>query len=574
MRRRLFLLASLLIVFAEQSAFTQAGARIAVLPFSAVETSESEARVVTSLFETALVKTGVYSVIEQNQIKEILEAQAFSLSGCVDDACALEVGELLSAELIILGEFSRVGGRYIANAKIIDVGLGKNVNADSVTAGSIAEMTDDAAPLLAYKLAGMTYMGSSGERIAEAFGEIFISTVPDEADIFINGMRRGKSPILVDKIPMGEVRITARKENLAGEEVVTLSTADLAEITIELEEAFGRMFIKSSVKDMVVYLDGKDIGPIGSGLFRDLPLGKHNLTLKGNWFIWEETIYLEANKTINIDAYPVPYGILEYILPENEICEISAEGFHETLAGSGNLELKIGSYLCRVSGNEGNKFEQKVKIEKGKLARMSSEQVLTEEYGEYSPEQERNSTKKGFENMAAILEYNLTKKNIAEGDISKTLEEARRLFSDVERSEYVFPDLKERSKDIFIKAIILRIDELDALIELSEKSKGTLTAGKWISFGLGAASLAVSGAFKIIGDLEYENYLAATNTAEAEASHSRLSGYSALQIVGIAGGIAGAAVGTFFFNPEDENKYSIEISALSAERARIEGGIK
>ena len=66
--------------------YSQEKPRVAVLPFSAFEVSESEARVISSLFETALVKTEVYNVLEQNQIQEILDAHGFyqCLSGFVN----------------------------------------------------------------------------------------------------------------------------------------------------------------------------------------------------------------------------------------------------------------------------------------------------------------------------------------------------------------------------------------------------------------------------------------------------------------------------------------------------------
>ena len=136
--------------------FSQQKDRIAVLPFSSVNVSENEATVITSLFEIALLKTGVYNIIEQNQIERILIAQSYSISACTDSACAIEIGELLSAEQIIIGEISRVGTRYIANVKIIDVSLGKNINADTVTAGNLDEMTENSIQQLAFKLVGIS----------------------------------------------------------------------------------------------------------------------------------------------------------------------------------------------------------------------------------------------------------------------------------------------------------------------------------------------------------------------------------------------------------------------------------
>ncbi len=216
MRIKRFILIFFIVMTICMPLFSQQKSRVAVLPFGGVEVSKSEAKVITGLFETALVKTGVYNVIEQNQIAEILDAQAFSLSGCTDDACAVEVGKLLSAEMIIIGELALIGGRYIANAKIIDVAIGKNVNADSVSADDIGKMADTEINLLAYKLAGLTYSGGDGVRIADSFGEIFLETNPSGAEVFVNGVRRGLSPVVIEQIPLGKTLITVKKGNMSG----------------------------------------------------------------------------------------------------------------------------------------------------------------------------------------------------------------------------------------------------------------------------------------------------------------------------------------------------------------------
>ena len=135
--------------------------RVAVVPFNAIGVSEKDAQVLSGLFETALVKTNSFSVIEQNQVKEIVDAQAYSMSGCTDEACAIEFGELLSAEQIILGDVSIIGGKFIINAKIIDVAQGKNIKADNVEANSMADMTQ-ATELLAFKLAGAYLQSGRG----------------------------------------------------------------------------------------------------------------------------------------------------------------------------------------------------------------------------------------------------------------------------------------------------------------------------------------------------------------------------------------------------------------------------
>ncbi len=101
------------------------------LPVLAVPTiegtgvSESISATCRNILETALIKTGVYSVMNYSDVKEILEAQAFSLSGCTDESCAIEIGELLSAEKIVVGEISSLGEGMMLTIRLLDVSKGR-----------------------------------------------------------------------------------------------------------------------------------------------------------------------------------------------------------------------------------------------------------------------------------------------------------------------------------------------------------------------------------------------------------------------------------------------------------------
>ena len=185
MSQKLLLFIILLFNF---SLYAYSEPRVAVIPFSAKNTSDIEAEAITSVFETALVKLDKYAVIEQTQMDEILSAQAYSLSGCTDDSCAVEVGELLSAKQIILGSLTKIGSKYLLTAKMIDVETGEHLKADDVQSDSIDEMLDQARAL-AYSLSGMAYQyqPKAGDEIS--YGEIYITTSPDKAEIYINGKR-------------------------------------------------------------------------------------------------------------------------------------------------------------------------------------------------------------------------------------------------------------------------------------------------------------------------------------------------------------------------------------------------
>jgi hypothetical protein len=54
--------------------FSQNKPGTAVIPFNAIGVAEMESLTASNLFETALVQTDIFLVIEQNQIAEILDA--------------------------------------------------------------------------------------------------------------------------------------------------------------------------------------------------------------------------------------------------------------------------------------------------------------------------------------------------------------------------------------------------------------------------------------------------------------------------------------------------------------------
>ncbi|HXI04271.1 MAG TPA: CsgG/HfaB family protein [Candidatus Saccharimonadales bacterium] len=89
--------------------------RIAVLPFDSSRIDSSYAHlsqsVVNGMFETQLVKTGKFTVIERKRIKEVLSEQGLGLSGAVDPTTAAKVGKILGVELILTGDITELGMR-------------------------------------------------------------------------------------------------------------------------------------------------------------------------------------------------------------------------------------------------------------------------------------------------------------------------------------------------------------------------------------------------------------------------------------------------------------------------------
>jgi len=144
---------------------------LAIMPFDANNVAPSDADTITNLFETAMVQTGQYSIIEHRQVDAILGAQEYSPSGLTTETGATEVGNLLSAEQILMGEIGKVQDDYVLTTKIVDVETGQNLKADSVEGDSLGHIKERL-PALAERLAP----DSKGSDIADG------SLLSSEAD--------------------------------------------------------------------------------------------------------------------------------------------------------------------------------------------------------------------------------------------------------------------------------------------------------------------------------------------------------------------------------------------------------
>jgi len=95
--------------------------QIAVLDLQPKGSSTIIAGAVTDMIRSDMVDAGVFSVVERNQMDQILREQGFQASGCNDQACAVQMGKLLSAKKILVGEVTQVGKNILITVRIVDV---------------------------------------------------------------------------------------------------------------------------------------------------------------------------------------------------------------------------------------------------------------------------------------------------------------------------------------------------------------------------------------------------------------------------------------------------------------------
>lgn len=100
--------------------------QVAVLSFTGDGISAKDLATVTNRFESELLATDSFKIVEGRNIDKILKEQGFQQSGACDNSeCSVEIGQLLSVQGIFTGDLSKVGKTWSLSVKKTDVGSGQ-----------------------------------------------------------------------------------------------------------------------------------------------------------------------------------------------------------------------------------------------------------------------------------------------------------------------------------------------------------------------------------------------------------------------------------------------------------------
>lgn len=154
MSRPLVLLLALICILA-LPAFSQSKSVITVLDFKTDGVSDKEMRSIIELLSSALFNKGKFQVIDVTQRETLLKEVEFSSSECSDESCQLKIGQMLAAEMIVVGNIGKVGSRFLMSAKILETETARTHSAADGIYTSLDGVVD-ALPDLAKKLAGIS----------------------------------------------------------------------------------------------------------------------------------------------------------------------------------------------------------------------------------------------------------------------------------------------------------------------------------------------------------------------------------------------------------------------------------
>jgi len=522
--------------------------RIAVIPFNPVNIAKDEAEIIYTDFESALVETDAYVVIDRDEVIRLLGDGETSLFSCTNEQCALDIGSRLAGGQVVRGTIFKTSDGYTLTIQVLDVSNGRVIFLDEISERFLSDMRDSM-ELLAFKLGGLITIRNNKPVIAREFTQLFIETIPSRADIFINGTKKGVSPDIISRVPVGRIKISARYGNFYGTKVLDV-TENTGQVQIECREAYGGLTIRTE-DDLDVYLDDRWLGKVNSGLFSNLTIGIHTLELKSQELYWRDEVVIRGNERTFVKAQVKEYGRIEYGIPEGASAEIKGEMFREVVRGYGTLPVPAEKYSITVSGKNYENHDQiTVSVVRGATVSLLPNLQYTKEY-EYELFTER------IEEAERSIEfgYRLTNRDLRGlRDLNQNIEQSKhdffelvpRVNSLIEQAERIIGGVplsdsgtqeEREEKQKQLNALLAQKQGLELELASIQQIKRRRAVGGWTTFGVGVLAGGLTGLFYYLGNEAYKTYLKSSTPDEFRKNEkiSKLWDISTLAAMGTSG---------------------------------------
>ncbi len=112
--------------------FLRAVTPTAILDFDAINMSTGDTYALTERFRTEIQQLDTSRLfLDRNKIEDVLLEQGFQETFCSDEECAVEIGNFLGVQEIIVGSIAKVGETYTVNIRGIRVATGEIVHSVS-----------------------------------------------------------------------------------------------------------------------------------------------------------------------------------------------------------------------------------------------------------------------------------------------------------------------------------------------------------------------------------------------------------------------------------------------------------
>jgi len=259
----------------------------AVMDFEGRNVSKPDAAALADRFRFELLKTNKFIVMEREQMYMILQEQAFQQTGCVDQSCAVQAGQLIAVKKIVTGTVAKLGGIYTVNVKLIDVATGKvDINLSEDCDCPIEKVLTETLQRVALQLAGLKVKETASALVIQrGDASLFVKTDPEDASIYLDGkLMDGRTPVTLENLTAGRHALMVKKADLMAKKDVDCISNQVVRVTLPMGKQKTILKIMSVPSEAEVYLakkPGINTKPdqIAPAIFENLTVDTPNVTL-------------------------------------------------------------------------------------------------------------------------------------------------------------------------------------------------------------------------------------------------------------------------------------------------------
>ena len=355
------------------SCFAQEKPAVAVAPLASIgNISNAQKQIVFNRFLDELSRR--FSLISQTQFNDAQEKayEELDTEQCNEEQCVRKIQEILQVENLFVLQMVKENSDTQLSLTLIDL-EDKTVRSDYCQGCNTFALNQRISGLV-QKVIGekplpVPVVNSSG---IKGKGRVFISSVPSEADIYLDGQPLGqKSDALLKDIPVGKHTFRLIKGNLSQSKTIEVSPNKLVSVELKLELGKGTLLVSSNPFKANVYLDGKQVGKTPVEI--ETKLGKHQveIKMKGYLSISKEVI-VEPGKVNQLEFQLQDVKQFKGFLsatstPPDAIIQFEGGTYVKSFLKPhslplSNLKLPIGQYTAEITKKGYETIEQSFTI--------------------------------------------------------------------------------------------------------------------------------------------------------------------------------------------------------------------
>ncbi len=151
------------LLFISSAIFAAELPSIAVLSIEPKNTDSEIADMISEKLNLELYKSGHYKVVEREKLSQITKEQQLQLSGLTGTEYASQLGEMISAQQLMLGSIYTMENVYHLYIRVLDVQSSQYISAGEIESSTIKELFSKIPGLVVEISGGKTSPNTSGE---------------------------------------------------------------------------------------------------------------------------------------------------------------------------------------------------------------------------------------------------------------------------------------------------------------------------------------------------------------------------------------------------------------------------